>query len=67
MVKWIGCHTGPVFGLDDESPLHVNDEVVKRIIDSFLEIYGDNDVIVANQRAKEVWRSVEEIESLAPA
>jgi Flp pilus assembly protein TadD len=60
IVKWIGCHTGPVFGMDDESPLHVNDEVVKRIIDTFLEVYGDNDVVVANRKAQEFWRGVEE-------
>jgi tetratricopeptide (TPR) repeat protein len=65
MVKWIGCHTGPVFGMDDESPLHANDEVVKRIIDSFLEVYGDNDVIVANRRAQDLWRGVEESKKLS--
>jgi tetratricopeptide (TPR) repeat protein len=65
MVKWIGCHTGPVFGMDDESPLHANDEVVKRIIDAFLEVYGDNDVIVANRRAQDVWREVEEPRKLS--
>lgn len=65
MVKWVGCHTGPVFGMDDESPLHANDEVVKRIIDAFLEVYGNNDVIVANRRAQAAWRSVEKSEQLA--
>lgn len=40
IVRWIGGHVGPYFGGDDGASLHVNDEVVKAITDSFIEHYS---------------------------
>ena len=51
--------------MDDGSPLHANDDVVRRIIDAFLDVYGDNDVIVANRRAQDAWRTLEEPKTLS--
>lgn len=56
IVKWIGCHTGPVFGVDDESPLHPSDELVRTIIASFLRVYGDEEVNAASGAPREAAR-----------
>lgn len=58
IVKWLGCHIGPVFGLDDNSPLHPNDDLISMILNTFLRIYAESDVIEANVKAQEAWDRV---------
>ncbi len=40
VVRWIGGHVGPFYGVDDDSPLHVGDEVVQAITDLFIEFFS---------------------------
>lgn len=40
VVRWIGGHVGPYYGADDGASLHVNDEVVQAITDSFIEYFS---------------------------
>lgn len=43
IVRWIGGHTGPVFGADDGSPFHPNDSLIRTVVATFLAVYGDMD------------------------
>ncbi|MBV8245686.1 MAG: GSCFA domain-containing protein [Candidatus Eremiobacteraeota bacterium] len=61
MVKWVGCHTGPVYGAEDGSSFHVNQELVKRNVALFLQVYGDNEVMQANRRAQEARQPIQEL------
>ncbi|WP_372400689.1 GSCFA domain-containing protein (plasmid) [Azospirillum sp. HJ39] len=49
MVRWLGSHTGPVFGVDDGNPRHVSHASVRMIIRLFLEKFG-NDALRARAR-----------------
>lgn len=40
MVRWIGAHTGPAYGQDDNLTRHVNKSLVALIVDKFLGCYG---------------------------
>lgn len=41
MVRWLGSHTGPVFGNDDGSAGHVSQALIEAIMRSFIEVFGD--------------------------
>jgi len=40
IVRWVGGHTGPVFGADDGNARHVNIELVDLIVRLFLKHFG---------------------------
>lgn len=40
IVRWLGGHVGPYYGNDDDAALHVGDDVVKAITDSFIEHFS---------------------------
>ncbi|KVN55774.1 GSCFA domain-containing protein [Burkholderia stagnalis] len=40
VVRWLGGHVGPYYGTDDDSALHIGDDVVKAITDLFIEHYS---------------------------
>jgi hypothetical protein len=39
IVRWIGCHTGPVYGTDDGAAWHVSEDLVGVIIACFVEAF----------------------------
>jgi len=47
MVRWVGGHYGQVFGTDDGSTSHPNFEIIDAIIDSFIDVFGDDDLRAA--------------------
>lgn len=49
IVSWIGRHTGPVFGLDDNSPLHPNEDLIRLVVAKFLSVYGDAEMAAAGR------------------
>lgn len=51
IVRWIGGHTGPVFGEDDGSPFHPNDSLIRTVVATFLAVYGDMETARAAKAA----------------
>lgn len=41
MVRWLGGHTAPVYGVDDDNPRHVSQARVDMIVRLFIENFGD--------------------------
>ncbi len=41
IVRWLGAHTGPVFGVDDGFASHVSQELIDMIIDLFVEVFRE--------------------------
>ena len=39
IVRWIGAHTGPVFGIDDGAQFHVSEALIGRITSQFIETF----------------------------
>ena len=39
IVRWMGAHAGPTYGEDDNSTLHVNEDLVSMIVDLFIEVH----------------------------
>jgi GSCFA family protein len=50
VVRWVGCHVGPVFGAEDGQPRHVSNFVVDAIVRSFISMHGGNPAAVAAGR-----------------
>lgn len=40
VVRWVGGHVGPFFGIDDGAALHVGDRVVAAITDAFIQHFS---------------------------
>lgn len=40
IVRWLGCHTGPVFGTDDGAAWHVSESLIDTIVQIFIETYS---------------------------
>ena len=40
IVRWLGGHTGPVYGVDDGASWHVSEAMVDLIITCFLKVFG---------------------------
>jgi len=43
IVRWVGCHLGPVFGTDDGHPRHVSNFIVDAIVRNFIRVHGGFD------------------------
>jgi hypothetical protein len=47
MVRWIGAHTtGRSYGDDDGNTRHVNDDLIRMIVELFLETHGEDALVV---------------------
>jgi tetratricopeptide (TPR) repeat protein len=44
MVRWVGSHTGPVFGTEDGNTHHVSSEVVDMIMGLFVDYFGSDEL-----------------------
>lgn len=44
-VRWMGGHAGPVFGVDDGSPFHVSQELIRKIMYAFVRVFGKGEII----------------------
>ena len=44
VIRWLGAYTGPMYGAEDNSTLHVSEAVIATQVDTFMEVFSRGSV-----------------------